>query len=62
MSCGLTAFVHFSHYDPVNLNDIAIIQYILKDDIFVGCVGILECECSLRLLASNWHQLVSSEH
>ncbi|KAF9282356.1 Platinum sensitivity protein [Mortierella alpina] len=26
----------------INLNDIAIIQYILKDDIFVGCVGILE--------------------
>ncbi|KAF9955475.1 Platinum sensitivity protein, partial [Mortierella alpina] len=32
----------------IHLNDIAIIQYILKDDIFVGCVGILEYDPNLQ--------------
>ncbi|KAF9990610.1 Platinum sensitivity protein [Mortierella antarctica] len=32
----------------INLNDIAIMQYILKDDIFVGCVGILEYDPNLE--------------
>ncbi|KAG9324976.1 hypothetical protein KVV02_000485 [Mortierella alpina] len=32
----------------INLNDIAIMQYILKDDIFVGCVGILEYDPNLQ--------------
>ncbi|KAF9575098.1 Platinum sensitivity protein [Mortierella alpina] len=32
----------------INLNDIAIIQHILKDDIFDGCVGILEYDPNLQ--------------
>ncbi|CAO3571329.1 unnamed protein product [Mortierella alpina] len=32
----------------IHLNDIAIIQYILKDDIFVGCVGIFEYDPNVQ--------------